>query len=478
MLIYEDLGDRIDRAFDRVNRDERSFPRIAADALREARIPERSGADDVLDWLFAAPSIPAQNDLAEAFGEPPITVYRSRDFHVEILFWLRNVTTIHTHGFSGAFQALAGDRLQTRHAFDERDRVNARLLFGDVRYLGAELIRPGDVWEITNDLAHALVHLEAPSATIVVRTASDPYAGPQYDYRAPSLAWDAFHLDELRARKIQGLRLLCRLGRPVALDRAAEVVASSDLPTCVAVLDEIYRGFGSPDRFAKVLDVARDRHGERRVAEVMSVLREERRLRAVQSLRRFATTADQRFFLALLHHVPTLDAMRPLVEARLATHLDVRRSKGKPRVANEKAKAPAPELEPDPILDALESLAASLTGVDRIGADLDDPFTRALFRSMLRAGTPEAIRRDLARTFDPSEIEARSEAIDRHADRLRGTVLAPLFRSSVDAHPRPRAACAPPKSAAPRPQGGVPSMASDRTAERPRTSSRRTKRPS
>ena len=252
MLIYEELGERIERAFEHVHRDERAFPRIAAEALREARVPERSGADDVLAWLFAAPSLPAQNDLGEAFGEPPITVYRGRDFHSEVLFWLRTVTTVHTHGFSGAFQALAGDRLQTRHAFDVKERFNARILLGDVRFLGAELLRPGDVVEITNDLAHALVHLEAPSATIVVRTASDPNAGPQYDYRAPGLAWDAFHVDELRERKLQGLRLLCRLGRADALVRAVELVACSDLGTCLGVLDVTYRTFGTTERIAKV----------------------------------------------------------------------------------------------------------------------------------------------------------------------------------------------------------------------------------
>lgn len=435
MLIYEELGDRIDRAFERVNRDERAFPAIAAEALREARIPERSGAEDVLAWLFAAPSIPLQNDLAEAFGEPPITVYRARDFHVEVLFWLRNTTTIHTHGFSGAFQPLAGERLQTRHAFDVRERVNARLLFGDVRFVGAELLRPGDVVEITNDLAHALVHLTAPSATIVVRTASDPYAGPQYDYRAPGLAWDAFHADELRTRKIQGLRLLCRLGLPSAIERAAELVASSDLATCLGVLDEVYRAFGTIERVAQVIAAARERHGERAIACVLAVLREERRVRAAQSLRRVARSEDERFFAALLHHVPSRADMLPLVRARF------------------------PGENP---LDRLESLAASLTGVDRVGADLHDPLTRALFRAMLRASTPGAIRRELAKSFDAAEIEAQAAAIDRHADTLRGTVLAPLLREgprparlakrAANADPRPakRAANADPRPTRPR----------------------------
>ncbi len=411
MLIYEELGDRIDRAFERAHRDERAFSKIAAEALREARVPERSAAEDVLAWLFAAPSIPLQNDIAEAFGEPPITVYRARDFHIEVLFWLRNTTTIHTHGFSGAFQPLVGDRLQTRHAFDVKERVNARLLFGEVRFLGAELLRPGQVVEITNDLAHALVHLTAPSATIVVRTASDPYAGPQYDYRAPCLAWDAFHFDELRTRKIQGLRLLCRLGLPSAIERAVELVALSDLATCLAVLDEVYRAFGTRERIATVIEAAKAKHGERATASILDVLREERRLRAVQSLRRAATSEDERFFLALLHHIPSRAQMLPLLRARF------------------------PREDP---LDRIDRLAASMSGVDRIGADLGDPLTRALFRAMLRASAPAAIRKELAKSFDRAEIEAQADALDRHAERLRGTALAPLLREGPEPPRAPR----------------------------------------
>ena len=401
MLIYEELGERVERAYERVHRDERAFPRIAAEALREARVPERSGADDVLAWLFAAPSLPAQNDLAEAFGEPPITVFRGRDFHIEVLFWLRTVTTVHTHGFSGAFQALAGERLQTRHAFDVKERYSARLMLGDVRYLGGEVLREGDVVEITNDLAHALVHLATPSATIIVRTASDPTAGPQYDYRGPGLAWDAFHVDELRERKLQGLRLLCRLGRADALVRAVELVACSDLGTCLGVLDVTYRSFGTTARIGDVIDAATARHGERATRAFLEVLREERRLRAVQALRGGVSDPDERFFLALLHHVPTMEDVLPLVKARFP---------GEDAVVK------------------IEALASKLSGVARIGADLEDPLTRALFGAMLRGGTPRAVRKRLAASFDPAEIEAQAEAIDRHAERIRGTMLAPLFR--------------------------------------------------
>jgi hypothetical protein len=213
MEIYRELGERIDSAFEREGRALRRFPRVAAEALREARIPERSSAAEVLAWVFGAERIPPQNDLEEAFGEPPITVYRGRDFHVEVLFWVSTVTTVHRHGFSGAFQALSGERLQTRHVFEARAQAGEPLVLGALRLVGAEVLEPGDVVEIGHDLVHAIVHLDEPSATIVVRTPSDPEAGPQLDYRAPWVAVDPFLVDEARLRKIQALRLLCRTRR-------------------------------------------------------------------------------------------------------------------------------------------------------------------------------------------------------------------------------------------------------------------------
>lgn len=401
MEIYRELGERVERAFERAGRAIGRFPEVAAAALREARIPERSSAEEVLAWVFGAADLPPQNDLDEAFGEPPVTVFRGRDFHVEVLFWVSTVTTVHGHGFSGAFQALSGERLQTRHAFEARSHAGEAAMLGEVRYAGGELLAPGDVVEISPALVHAVVHLAEPSATIVVRTASDPEAPPQLDYRAPWVALDPFLVDEPRIRKLQALRLLCRTGRGDALARGAEVIARSDLATCLDVLDTLYRSFRTEADIAAPIDAARARHGAEAVAMLLDVLREERRLRAVRALRARVTGADQRLFAALLHHVPCREAMWPLLAARFPGE--------------------------DPAERAL-ALARSLSGTDRIGVDLNDPLTGALAAAMLRADTPEGVRSELARTFDPAAIDAQAEALDRHAARLRRTALAPLFR--------------------------------------------------
>lgn len=404
MEIYRELGERIEGAFEREGRKLELFPRIAADALREARIPERSSADEVLSWVFGAAALPAQNDLAEAFGEPPITVYRGRDFHVEVLFWLSTVTTVHGHGFSGAFQALSGERLQTRHSFEPHTDTDGPVMLGELRFEGAELLGRGDVVEINRRLVHAIVHLAEPSATIVVRTASDPDAGPQLDYRAPWLAVDPFFLDEARSRKIQALRLLCRVRPEDALRQAAALAERCDLATCVDVLDLLFRHFRTEAELSDVVDSARALHGEEKVSKLLDVMREGRRLRAAHVLRARALSPDQRLLAALLHHVPSREQMWPLLSAR----------------------SPGQD-----VVSRAEAVLASMSGVATLGVDLDDPLTRALTFAMLRADTARAALDELSAVFDPEEVQARSDALLRHAAKIRTTVLAPILRSSM-----------------------------------------------
>jgi hypothetical protein len=37
--------------------------------------------------VFERRKLVDQSSLTEAFGEPPVTLYRERDFYIEALFW-------------------------------------------------------------------------------------------------------------------------------------------------------------------------------------------------------------------------------------------------------------------------------------------------------------------------------------------------------------------------------------------------------
>ena len=145
MRDFDELGARVERAWEGADLDERAFPRIAAGALREARLHERLGAADVVRWVLAAPALPEQGDIEATFGDPPVTVYQGRRFHAQVLLWREGSTATHRHGFCGAFAVLEGSSLHARYAFEERRRVSSRMSIGDLRLLDADVLERGHV---------------------------------------------------------------------------------------------------------------------------------------------------------------------------------------------------------------------------------------------------------------------------------------------------------------------------------------------
>lgn len=403
MLIFNALGETIEAAWRASDYDERALPAIAAGALREAKIPEQIGAGDVLRWLLSTDALPAQTDLDAKFGEAPITVYRGRRFHVQVLFWLTRSTTIHGHALSGAFQVLDGSSLQSRYAFHLRRRVNAHFLIGDVRLRAAELLERGDVVEIDADLLHCLYHLEAPSATVVVRTNSDPDRQPQYNYLPPSLAVNPFHEEPVATRWLQGLALLIGAKHPDYDALARGILGRSDLHTCYQVLEQAYLGLGSPERVGRLVEAAELRHGPV-ISEITAALDQRLFRRKLHELRGAVRDPEERFFLSLLQNLPDRDAIFALVRRRYPGD--------EPRAR-------------------VVSWVHALSGVDRIGVDLDDDLNAVLFEALLDGcGAAEMLGR-LKAEFDPAQVDAAAGELDQYAGRMRRTALAPLFRGGA-----------------------------------------------
>jgi len=394
-----ELGARLEEAWRRVDFDERPFPALAAAALREARLERALSGLDVARWVLEAPGIPQQADLAARFGDPPITVFQGRRFYIQVLFWQEGRTAIHRHGFSGAFLVLDGCSLQVRYAFDERRRVSSRLLLGDLRPTSVELLARGDVVEIEGHLVHTVFHLEAPAATVVIRTFGEDLGQPQYSYQSPSLAHDPFHSEPQATRQLQVLRLLWETRPADGLELAAQLLARSDLHIAWLVLEAAQRALGADAR-APLMDAARRRHGAT-IDELAAVLEEGGRRDDLGRLRRRTKDPGQRFFLALLQNVPHREGIEAMIGARY------------------------PDVEPR--AQILAWLAA-LSGVDAIGVDLTDELNRRIVGALLDGRTPAGVLEALAEVFDPAQLEAQRDDLALHCDRIRATPLAPLFR--------------------------------------------------
>lgn len=403
MHSFDDVGAEVERVWERAGFDEVALPRIAAEVLREARLGERLRGHDVLRHLLRAGRLPPQQDLGASFGQPPITVFRGRRFHVQVLFWLHGSTTIHRHGFSGAFQVLEGSSLHSRWRFVPEQRVNSHFFLGRTELLGCEVLARGAVVPILPELTHGLFHLEAPSATIVVRSDGELEPGPQYEYHPPTIAVDPFFVDPLVERWLQALHLLRSAKHAEHDELAEELLGRADLHTAFRVLEGSQREEPDFGRLERLAGAARRRHGAV-VDALLAAVREGVRRRAIHRLRREVQDPERRFFLALLQNLPDRAAIYGMVRERV------------------------PERAPrETVLRWLESLS----GTSRLGVELDGPLERVLVEALLDGLDQGATLRKLHERFEASSVEEARPALEEHVARLRRTLLAPLFEGSA-----------------------------------------------
>jgi hypothetical protein len=71
---FTTIGRELSECWARVNFDEQQFPALAVAALEAARVHERVGQREVLEWLATTAHLPRQGALG--FGQPPVNLYR------------------------------------------------------------------------------------------------------------------------------------------------------------------------------------------------------------------------------------------------------------------------------------------------------------------------------------------------------------------------------------------------------------------
>lgn len=313
--VFDDLTARVSAEWASVHRDERTFPSLAHHALEGARIHESLDFDSLVDLVLDCDPLPPQINPNEDFGQPPVTIARGEGFVVELLFWIDGAVSIHQHGFHGAFQVFSGGSIHTLYAFEEKRRVNASLVFGDLALRRAELLARGDVREIVQGdrLVHATFHTERPTVTIVVRTVAEQTA-PQYDYRRPSVALDPNYARPTLRKRLQMLRMLQRVDL-AAFWRAVPRLIRGDLLASYEVLGQCIDGFDDPRHRTRLLGIVRDAHGEG-AEPLLRAVEASARQRDVIRRRREETDEEARFFLAVLAMVPSRQAILELLAAR------------------------------------------------------------------------------------------------------------------------------------------------------------------
>jgi len=298
------LGERIEQGWLEADYREAAFPEIARVALEQAAPENVLDLDGIFQWALETVRLPEQDDVRSAFGNPPLTLYQGREFHIVLLLWVDGTTSIHQHAFSGAFRVVAGSSIQTTYEFETTRVLNNRIKLGRATPASPRLLGRGDTLVIPagDAFIHSLFHLERPSATLVVRTDVDRFSRPQFEYYPPGLALASFVEPAWLARQLQLVRLLHQLEHRSFGALVARLLGASDPFAVFRILSSL-RNIPNRRMFDGLVESTAERHGPDYAEALRAAFSELRRLDFIVGCRRAVWDPELRFFLALLLNV-------------------------------------------------------------------------------------------------------------------------------------------------------------------------------
>lgn len=156
----------------------KSFSKTAFDLLNSKNWSKDFHIDSFVEDFFSH-EIPSQYAVNSMFGQPPFTIYQSEDesFIAELYFWDEIHTTIHDHGFQGAFQLLSGRSVQTQYEFGQKKAQPNDCFTGELTTKSFETLKSGDSTEIKpgDEFIHRVLHLEKTTVSLILRTKQEPH---------------------------------------------------------------------------------------------------------------------------------------------------------------------------------------------------------------------------------------------------------------------------------------------------------------
>lgn len=296
------LGAWVERDWSQSNFEKAAFTDTATRALQEFRPAEHLTAMDVVEWVHGTGSLPQQMDIAARFGNPPVTVFHGRDFHIDVYFWLEGDTDIHQHAFCGAFTVLQGHSLQGIYTFEKGRALHPRLIEGTLRLDSLRLMGPGEIQPLSagESFLHSVLHLDHPTVTFLLRT-DVPASGPQHSYRAPGLAYLPLNFCEhpLR-RRIQLIHMMGLVDPARMREQVRAGLRSADPLTFAHLLFESRALF--QDDWQAFADILNDVYPEQQdVLDVLlPVLRDVKRVSRITHVKNVVTRDPELRYLASL----------------------------------------------------------------------------------------------------------------------------------------------------------------------------------
>lgn len=313
---FKQLGDKVAREWAKAGNSDEAFVDIAVDHLAKSEVLTEVEPQEIVSWLMTSKDVPEQGD--KDFGQPPMIVYAGDDFFIQAIFWVDGTTSIHEHGFVGAFGVLHGSSVESTYTFSTQKVMSNRFSIGQTHFVSSELLKRGDVRPIypADKLIHSLFHLDRPSVSVVVRTPIRKEPRPQYYYAKPHLALHDIGLPQVVPIQLQMLQSLWIIDKISFWDAAAKLSLNCDPYVLYQVLSMAFRvAPTSQEKWSELLALA----GERDkwfLDHVLLCLEEAQRTEKLVALRSSTHDPVHRFFLALLLNVPSRAEMYKLIQQR------------------------------------------------------------------------------------------------------------------------------------------------------------------
>lgn len=247
---FSELATKLETEWAQRAHDLYSFTGIATDALRSLQYTlTRDELDRMLaDWMTESSSLPEQINVHNTFGQPPVTIFNNGKFVVDVYFWLGCDTSIHSHGFRGAFKVLHGKSLHETFQVEISKSVADDVALTNLGTPSLELLKSGDVRAINagTELTHRVIHLEEPTITLCVKTINEPALSQWHHFSEipgiGGLAVQKRHLDSGLIKKVYYFQYLMSQNEASASTFLKRFVEKQDRSTLMNLCEEVASG--------------------------------------------------------------------------------------------------------------------------------------------------------------------------------------------------------------------------------------------
>jgi hypothetical protein len=187
------------------------FSEIALDEMKKTDLLATFRFSE-LEKLLTDPGVRSAQ-IASEFSDLHFKLFDNGRFYVEILNWWDRDTAIHDHGFSGVLLQLQGRALNVEYSFIPIETVSQNLRRGKLSLDNAFISKQGDMHliPIGETQKHAVIHIDQPTISLIVRTHPVDEVSPQLNYFAPSLMANHAAADLIVGKRAKYFRLLCKM---------------------------------------------------------------------------------------------------------------------------------------------------------------------------------------------------------------------------------------------------------------------------